>query len=391
MQKLNKTIFSTLFFSIFAAVTGVGIVVPLLPVYAHSLGAGGLYIAMIFGVFSLARTVLIPYFGRLSDRKGRKPFIITGLFGYAIISMAFILSRTVESLIIIRMLQGIASAMMMPVIQAYVGDITPKGREGLTMGMFNMAMFFGLSIGPLIGGVINEHLSMTSAFLSMGSLSLVGFLLCLFLLPPTRTEKVLQNADDLLGWSFLLKNRDILGLCLFRFGHTVCIGIIWGFLPVFADSKFNLSSSAIGILIMLGVFTSGLIHVPMGYLADRLNKKILVVAGGLVASTATLTYALANGFWHLIVVSVIFGLGGGIAMPALMSLAVIKGNQIGVMGTVMALMTTAHSLGMLTGAFLAGVMMDFFHLDYVFPLGAFSMVGTVFLFVFWTRHSRFSH
>ena len=142
---------------------------------------------------------------------------------------------------------------------------------------------------------------------------------------------------------------------------------------------------------MLGVFTSGLIHVPMGYLADRWNKKMLVVAGGLVTSTATLAYALANGFWHLIGVSIIFGLGGGIAMPALMSLAVIKGNQIGVMGTVMALMTTAHSLGMQTGAFLAGLMMDFFHLDYFFPLGALSMLGTIFLFAFWTRHSRFSH
>ncbi|MGD8448408.1 MAG: MFS transporter, partial [Desulfobacterales bacterium] len=71
MKKLNKKIFSVLFFSIFGAVTGVGIVVPLLPVYAHDLGASGLYIGLIFGSFSLSRSFLLPYFGRYSDKKGR--------------------------------------------------------------------------------------------------------------------------------------------------------------------------------------------------------------------------------------------------------------------------------------------------------------------------------
>src|SRR5210317_359921 len=141
MNKLNKKIFGTLFFSIFAAVTGVGIVVPLLPVYAHDLGASGLYIGLIFGAFSLSRTFFLPYFGRRSDKKGRKPFIVAGLFSYAVISLAFILSSGVKSLIVIRFVQGITSAMIMPVVQAYVGDITPKVKEGWIMGLFNMSLF----------------------------------------------------------------------------------------------------------------------------------------------------------------------------------------------------------------------------------------------------------
>jgi len=141
MKNIDKKIFGTLFFSIFGTVTGVGIVVPLLPVYASNLGASGVYIGLIFGAFSISRTFLLPYFGRQSDKKGRKPYIIIGLFAYTVVSLAFILSNSVESLIAIRFLQGIASAMIMPAVQAYVGDITPSGKEGFTMGLFNMSMF----------------------------------------------------------------------------------------------------------------------------------------------------------------------------------------------------------------------------------------------------------
>ncbi|MEJ2731874.1 MAG: MFS transporter, partial [Deltaproteobacteria bacterium] len=192
MNPGDKKIFATLFFSIFATVTGVGIVVPLLPVYAHDLGASGFFdlgasgffIGLIFGAFSLGRIFCLPYFGRLSDLKGRKPLIVPGLLAYALISLGFVLFREVNALIILRFFQGIASAMLMPIIQAYIGDITPTGNEGFTMGLFNMSMFCGLSIGPLLGGVIHDRFSLETSFVSMGLLALTGFLLCLFLLPP---------------------------------------------------------------------------------------------------------------------------------------------------------------------------------------------------------------
>ena len=66
---------------------------------------------------------------------------------------------------------------------------------------------------------------------------------------------------------------------------------------------------------MLGVFVSGLIHLPMGYLADRISKKLMVVAGGLTVSYAILSFAWADQMADLIRATVLFGLGGGISMP----------------------------------------------------------------------------
>ncbi len=377
--KLDKKIFGTLFFSLLATITGVGIVVPLLPVYARHLGASGLYIGMIFGAFSLSRTFLLPVFGRWSDRKGRKPFILTGLFAYALVSVAYILFTQVNQLIIIRFFQGMASAMIMPVIQAYVGDLTPQGREGFVMGVFNMSLFFGLSVGPVAGGVISDHFSLQAAFICMGILALVGFGLCLVLLPPTRSEVALRKGTPPIRWRAIVGDRVIAGLFAFRMAYTACIGIIWGFLPVLADATLGLNSAQIGVLVMLGVLVSGLIQVPMGYLADRANRKAMVIIGGGLAAGAVLAYRWATDYPTMLMISVGFGLSGGVAMPAMMAVAVLKGSQTESMGSVMAVLTVAHSLGMLVGAILAGLMMDWFDLRVAFILGACIMAaGTAF-------------
>jgi len=388
MEKLDKKIFGTLFFSIFSAVTGVGIVVPLLPIYARDLGASGLYIGLIFGAFSISRTVFLPWFGRLSDTKGRKPFIVPGFLAYALISMAFIYSNTVSTLIVIRFFHGIASAMLMPVIQAYIGDITPRGREGITMGAFNMSLFMGLSLGPLIGGIVKDHFSLQTSFICMGLLALIGFFLCLLLLPPTRSEKGIISAEKLISWKTLVYDWHVTGLFSFRFAYVFCVGIIWGFIPLYADRQFAASSSLIGILIMLGVFVSGLIHIPMGYLADRISKKPMVVAGGLTISYAIVSFAWADQLADLIRATVVFGLGGGISMPGLMAMAVLKGSRIDAMGSMMALMTVAHSLGMFSGALMGGMMMDFFHLQTAFPLGGVVMLICTGLFLAGTKSER---
>jgi MFS family permease len=388
MQKSDRKIFGTLFFSIFTAVTGVGIVVPLLPVYAHDLGASGLYIGLIFGAFSLSRTLFLPYFGRLSDKKGRKILIVAGLLSYALVSGAFLFSTSINTLILIRFIQGIASAMIMPVCQAYVGDITPSGKEGFVMGMFNMSMFFGLSIGPVIGGFVKDYYSLDTAFVCMGLLSLTAFLTSLFFLPSVTAEKNSGSRKTPKEWKHIIGDRNIAGLFLFRFAYTASIGIIWSFLPVMANQEFSLSSFSTGILVTIGVLISGILHTPMGIVADKFNKRTLVATGGLVIVFSMLFYGQAESFNDLLFSSILFGVGGGFSMPALMALAVYKGKETDAMGSVMALITTAHSLGMLIGSLAAGLIMDMFRLREAFNSGAGIMIAGIILFLFLTRVSN---
>jgi len=356
-------------------------VVPLLPIYAHDLGANGIYIGLIFGAFSLSRTFFLPVFGRLSDRKGRKPFIISGLLAYALISVAFVFAKDVRSLVAIRFFHGIASAMLMPVIQAYVGDITPIGREGRLMGLYSMFVLFGLSAGPLMGGLVTDVLGLQFAFLCMGIFALLGFVLCVTFLPPTRLENVGRARREPIPWRHLLEDRGLSRLFIARFSYVVCIGIIWGFVPLYADLKLSLSSSSIGLLIMLGILVSGALNPPMGALADRANKTAMVVTGGVIAVYAILSFEWADSYREMVIASVLFGLGGGICMPAIMAMATMKGNRSDAMGSVMGLMTVAHSLGMLAGAIVGGLMMDLFELRLAFPAGAIVMAVGLLLFL----------
>jgi MFS family permease len=359
-----------LFFAIFATVTGVGLVVPLLPIYARELGASGFAIGLIFGSFSISRTAFIPYFGRLSDRKGRKPLIVPGLLAYALISLAFVATTSVTGLIIVRFFQGIASSALMPVIQAYVGDITPPGREGSTMGLFNLSMFLGLSLGPLIGGTIQDNFGIQAAFYGMALLAFIGFLLVAAFLPPTAQEKVVRSARPVGPWKDLIYDREILSLSLVRLAYTFSIGILWSFLPVWADSHLALSGSAIGVVITVGVLVSGVMQLPMGAVADRTSKRGLILAGGVIVAAAMTAFECMEGFGGLVLINLLFGIGGGVLMPALMAMALHKGAQKAALGSVMAILTVAHSAGMLGGAVLAGIMMDAFGLQAVFPLGA---------------------
>jgi DHA1 family multidrug resistance protein-like MFS transporter len=371
---MNVKVFATLFLAVFSVALGVGLVVPLLPVYAHELGATGLVIGLIFGAFSLSRTLLLPYFGRASDKKGRKPFITFGLLAYFLVSLAFMFTTSIGLFILIRFFQGIASAMIFPVALAYVGDITPERKEGFIMGLFNLSLYGGLSLGPVIGGIVKDTLGIQISFLTMGLFNLTGFLLCLAFLPPTKDESLRPRAQAPLNYMIIVKDKPLGGLFVFRLVYTACIGIVWGFLPLFADMEFHLSGSLIGILIMLGVLTTGLLQAPMGILADRLRKRMLIAIGGCMGGVAIFLLLLAKSTRDLFFCNILFGIGGGISMPSVMAMTVILGHRTHSMGSIMGLLTMAHSLGMLLGPILAGVMMDVFQLSISFIIG-----GTIML------------
>lgn len=169
--------------SLLISTMGIGFVVPFLPVIATDLGATGFAVGVIMAVFSLSMGVSQPFVGSISDRYGRKPFLIAGLVIYSACGFAYILASSILEITAIRFIQGFGGGLVFSVSMAYMGDLAPNEYEGRYMGVYNVALFAGFGLGPLFGGVLKDVFGMTAAFYGMGMSSAVASVICLVLLP----------------------------------------------------------------------------------------------------------------------------------------------------------------------------------------------------------------
>ena len=250
------------------------------------------------------------------------------------------------------------------------------------MGVFNISLFGGLSAGPLMGGLIKDWLNIQASFTGMGILTLAGFLLCLVMLPAERVTQ--SNRPDTrqkpVDYLDLIKTPSVLSIFAFRTCFTTCIGITWTFLPLLAGTRLGLSSSAIGLVVMVSVLISGLLQAPMGVAADRFSKKSLALFGGFLALCAMLFLDHAESFAQLMIINGVLGLAGGVSLPAIMAIGVIEGRRSGSMGSIMGLLALGHSIGMLAGPLLGGVLLDFFNFGAIFLSGAVVMALGIIMF-----------
>lgn len=114
-EQISARILFWLSASVGVTMVGMGIIWPIMPIYALQLGAGGTELGFIIAAFNLARSLFNPVVGRLSDRLGRKPFMLAGLFCYALLSIAYIQSASVPGLIAVRFAHGLAAVCVAPV------------------------------------------------------------------------------------------------------------------------------------------------------------------------------------------------------------------------------------------------------------------------------------
>ena len=361
--------------------TGLGIIWPLVPVYAVQLGAGGLQIGIIIASFNLARTLSNPLAGRLSDRWGRKPFIATGLLLYALVSVFYVMATRVEALILVRFLHGFTSVLVGPVAMALAADIAPPHRLGRYMGTLNMAVMLGLGAGPVLGGIIRDLFGMAAAFYTMGGLALVTFFGVTVFLPGSDRSAKPVNPKPAASFKNLLSHRVVQGIFLLRFFVAAGQGSVYTFLPLLA-LELQLSSSQVGIILGSNIFLIALLQRVCGDLADRLNPTHMIIVGTFISGLAVAGMPFVEGFGLILGLNILMGIGNGIAMPAGFVITGQLGKEMG-MGSIMGITDAGWSLGMIVSPILSGIIMDTLGLPSIFMTGGFLiMIGTVLISFF---------
>lgn len=364
--------------AVFVSMLGVGIIVPILPVYAQGLGASATMVGLIFSSFSLSRALVVPYVGTLSDRLGRKRFLEWGLLGYAVLSVALVWTHTPLGLVVNRAFQGVFAALILPVAMAMVADLSAIGQEGRAFGAFNTWLLMGFGVGPLVGGAVYDLWGVNANFLLMALTSLVSLVMVRWLVaePPAG-----QRASEAVGWArqwALIKDRPMLGVFLCRASQTLGMGVFVAFLPVLAEGQ-GVSQTQVGLLLFVNVLAMTLLQGPAGRLADRWARLPLAGWGQAVSGLGKFLLPLAGGFWGLLALVVLEGIGAGVSLPALTAYATARGRDLGAgMGLTMGFFTLALSLGVLLGPIIGGYLADLGGMAWAFYLaGAATLLGAL--------------
>jgi MFS transporter, DHA1 family, multidrug resistance protein len=377
---MNKKAFAVLVGTMFISMLGMGVVSPFLPIYANSLGASSLEVGMIQAAFNIAGVGTLLFIGRLSDRFGRKSFLSSGLSILAIASMGLMFATDPVHLILWRFIQGLGASAHLPIAQAYLGDITPEGNEGKWMGYFNAVLFAGMGAGPLFGGVITDAFNMKTTFLVMAVLNILGLFATLIFLKEMPHKIAAQEHRS---FSALLKSRVMRGCLGYQLTTGIGVSSLMAFMPLFADLKLGLSASLIGVM-LAARSPIAILQTYTGPLADRWNRRSMVVYGGIASIIFVALLPATTGFWSLLFVYISVALGQAFGVPAANACVVGEGRTYG-MGASMTMYMMAMQVGNGIGPIVLGSIADWFGLQFTFYTAAICMAIGVLLFAWMIR------
>jgi DHA1 family multidrug resistance protein-like MFS transporter len=347
---------------------GFGMVMPIMPFYVESMGASASELGLLVAISPFIQLVASPFWGSVSDRRGRKPVLVVGLAGYGLSMLFFGLSTELWMLFVARGVGALLSAATMPTTMAYIGDSTSEQDRGGGMGALGAATGLGMVLGPALGGLLGGE-SLSTPFFLTAAVCLVTLLLVLFFLPESlpaearraTTASARPTAQIRELWQALIGPLGVLMLMAFlvSFGLTNFQGI-FGY---YALKKFGYGTEEVGwILTVVGLvaaLTQGLLTGPL----TRRWGEATVIKATLLGSALTFGLLLAaNNLATVLLTTALFTLPNALLRTAIMSLTSKHAGER--QGAAMGLNNSFNSLGRVVGPIWAGFAFD---LNYNLP------------------------
>lgn len=387
MAKANNNVaLYVLMFNLFITMGGIGIIVPVMPAYLQVFGVGGQVLGFLIAGFALAQFLLSPIAGELSDRHGRKIFIIGGLVVYGLAQILFGLADAVWVLFISRFLSGAGAAFVMPPIMAYVADITTVEQRGKGMGMLGAAMSLGFTIGPGLGGALSG-INLHFPFYVAGSAALIAAILSWLLLPNIKNAVDMAAArpprENLVKQMVKSTKTSYFVFLIVVFTFSFGISNFQATLSLYLDHKFDYTPLDISIILTVGGFAGVILQM---FVIDKLFKKYgemkVILVNLLLAAATMLLVIFVSGFFIVLVVATLFSIATTFIRPAVNTLiSKVAGNEQGFAAG----MNNAYmSLGNMFGPALAGILFDW-NMESPYILGTVVLAGCFVLAFTWTN------
>lgn len=347
-----------IFLTVFIDLLGFGIIIPLLPFYAERFGGSAQTVAMLSVSFSAMQFVFMPIWGRLSDRIGRRPILLLGLFGSFASYLVFGLAASLPLLFLSRMFAGIAGATV-STAQAFIADTTTPENRAKGMGLVGAAFGLGFIFGPAIGGILSRWGHVVPPMFA-ALLSLLNFVAAWFLLPESRPAHVRATAraatSRLESLRKALTRPTLPALLLI---YVTVVAAFSGFettFALFSERRFGFTEETIGYIfayvgLVLAVVQGGLV----GRAVRRFGERRLVPAALLMVALGLVLIAFSRSVFELFVANGVLALGMGFNSPSLTSLISRRSDpedQGGILGVSQGLASLARIVGPAWAGFL---------------------------------------
>ena len=344
--------------AVFLVGTGVGSVLPILPLFLRERGGSYAMVGVVVGANLVAQFIAQYPAGRLSDRVGRAPLMIGGLVVAGAAIAAFALPLSIGWLIGLRFIQGLGAAAFRPGARALVADLVPEGERGIAYGWLSGADTAGLIFGPALGGVLAVF-GRAVVFEVTGLAMLLAAVVVAFALDvrrPSSTAPPIARAATV-GDTRRVGAAAVRGLVMLSIGIGFLYGIynvVWSlFMKTIGatDWEVGLSFSLFALPLVLTAPVAG-------WAADRVDRRWL--SAGSTASTALIApiYPLLHSVPAVIGVGVVEASTAAFAEPAINAylMSAVAADQRGrAAGTVGTAETAAKAAGALLGGGLFGL------------------------------------
>ncbi|HUS79672.1 MAG TPA: MFS transporter [Armatimonadota bacterium] len=344
----------------FLSISGFWMVQPFLPFYIKELGVRtptdlAIWSGVIMGSMSFSFAVFAPLWGSMADRYGRKPMVARAMFGGVVTLTLMGLSRSVHELLALRLMQGALTGSV-TATNAMVSSIVPRQRIGVSLGMNQMMVILGSSLGPWLGGYLIELWGYRMSFFVAAGLVLIAGLVALF----GAQEEFDRSGNGAAGGGQGLRQA---------FGGKGMIALLVVFFVVAFSSSFGSpvfpllveavvgearAASATGTLLGASGLMAGVAAVIVGRLGDRAGYQRLLAGATLISGLVTMPHALVQTMGQLLPLRIAMGGATGGIQPSLNAF-ITSAVSPDMIGRAYGVTRCAHAIGMAAGPIVCGL------------------------------------
>jgi MFS transporter, DHA1 family, multidrug resistance protein len=332
---------------------------PVLALFAESLGASPERIGVIVSVSTLTGVFLKLPSGALSDIYGRRMLLRVGVIAFGVPPFFYPFISDLNVLTLLRLFHGLATAIFAPSALATVAELY-RERRGAALGTYTACTQSGALLGPFIGGYLAFAYGFSSAFLTAGLFGCAAIVMFYSLHlsppPPRLHDKGLASvwSEMWKGFSIVARNRRVLVTSSTDAAKMIANGALMAFLPLYGISV-GLNAGEVGLLFTIQSLTSFISKPIMGRVSDRMGRQPLIMLGLLICAATFVSIPHVSELAPLLVLSAGFGFGEAVVSSS-SSAFVADSSEFKTLGAGMGMQGTIGDIGHASGPLLAGVL-----------------------------------